>query len=145
MKYQLIFFIVVYYHCSFGQTNGKNAIIQSVDSLAKIILIERTFDRLVVSANTSIIDNFPETIQNIQVTLHDNRKKIKKRTIDIKDVIFKIKDPIETDRQLVVVIWTYRKTEKGIGLFADAVYVFYFDAIETNQFKLNRLQSGLIL
>lgn len=118
----------------------------SVDSLIQRIEKEKRIEKIVLEADCSTIQDFPETIRNIRVVKQDKTKNYKTKDFGDNDVLFKISKLTIIRDQVTLSISTHEKSGKGTTFFADGLYVFYFKyQPEKETYKLTKIKSGIVL
>lgn len=118
----------------------------SVDSLIQTIEKQKRIERIILKADWSVIQDFPETIRNIKIVKQDKTKNQKQKGFGDNDVLFKINGPTIIRDQITLSIGTFEKKGKGLAFFADGAYIFYFKYLpETETYKLTKIKSGIRL
>jgi len=118
----------------------------SVDSLIQRIEKEKRIEKIILKADWSTIQDFPETIRNIRIVKQDKTKNYKAKDFGDHDVLFKINGLTIIRDQITLSIETYEKRGKGTTFFADGAYVFYFKYLPgTETYKLTKIKSGIVL
>ncbi len=152
MKLLAIFLTTIISQTTFGQVvNSVSAdrtgmFYSSVDSLIQTIEKQRRIEKIILKADWSIIQDFPETIRNIRIVKQDKTKNYKTKDFGDNDVLFKINGLTIIRDQVTLSIGTYEKRGKETTFFADGAYVFYFKYLPgTETYQLTQIKSGIRL
>lgn len=150
MRLLTIILTTFFSQTTFGQVvNSVSAdktgmVYYSVDSLIQKIEKGKRIEKIILNADWSTIQDFPETIRNIKIVKQDKTKNYKKKDFGDNDVLFKINGLTIIRDQITLSIGTYEKRGKGTGFFADGAYIFYFKYIPgTDTYKLTQIKSGM--
>jgi hypothetical protein len=118
----------------------------SVDSLIQKIEKEKRIEKIVLWADWSTIQDFPETIRNIIIVKQSKAENYKTKNLGDNDVLFKVNGLTIIRDQVTLSIWAYEKRDKRTTFFSDGAYIFYFKYLpETETYKLTQIKSGIIL
>ena len=118
----------------------------SLDSLTKLIKDQKKIERLILRADWSIINNFPDEINGLTIQKQNTNKQIKKKDLGPTDVIVNINGLSIIRYEVRLSMYTFEKQGNDLSVFADGVYIFYFKYIpETETYILRDLKRGMIL
>lgn len=120
----------------------------AIDTLIQILNTKnlKPIDRIILQADNSILEDWPNTIQGKSIIKDDNTKGIRIADLKKNDVVFKIKGITIIREQITLSIGTYERRDKGLTFFDDGVHIFYFKFLpESRTYKLTKLKSGVIL
>lgn len=152
MRLLTLFLTTIISHTTFGQVvnsvtaDNTGMFYYSVDSLIQTFEKEKRIEKIILNADWSIIQDFPETIRNIRIIKQDKTKNYKTKDFGDNDVLFKINGLTIIRDQVTLSIGTYEKRDKGTTFFADGAYIFYFKYLpETGTYKLTKIKSGIVL
>ena len=152
MRLLIIFLTTIISHTTFGQVvNSVSAdktgmFYYSVDSLIQRIEKEKSIEKIILKADWSTIQDFPETIRNIKIVKQDKTKNYKTKDFGDDDVLFKINGLTIIRDQVTLSIGKYERKGKGTTFFADGAYVFYFKYLPgTETYQLTKIESGIVL
>ncbi|MFM7850967.1 MAG: hypothetical protein ACKO96_03415 [Flammeovirgaceae bacterium] len=152
MRLLIIFLTTIISQTTFGQlVNSVSAdktgmFYYAVDSLIQRIEKEKRIEKIILKADWSTIQDFPETIRNIKIVKQDKTKNYKTKDLRDNDVLFKINGLTIIRDQVTLSIGTYEKRGKGTTFFADGAYIFYFKYLpETETYRLTKIKSGIVL
>jgi len=118
----------------------------SLDSLTKLIKDVKKIDRLILRADWSIIQDFPDKINGLTILKEKENKKIKTNDLKPTDVLIKINGLSIIRDQITLSMQTFERQGKDLKYFSDVVYIFYYKYLPgTQTYKLNNIKSGLRL
>ena len=118
----------------------------SLDSLTKLIKDVKKIDRLILRADWSIIQDFPDKINGLTILKEKENKKIKTNDLKPTDVLIKINGLSIIRDQITLSMQTFERQGKDLKYFSDVVYIFYYKYLpDTQTYKLNNIKSGLRL
>jgi len=148
----LTIILTIFSQTAFGQVvNSVSAdktgiFYYSVDSLIEEIEKQKRIEKIILKADWSTIQDFPETIRNIRIVKQDKTKNYKTKDFGDNDVLFKISGLTIIRDQVTLSIGTYEKRGKETTFFADGAYVFYFKYLPgTETYQLTKIKSGIVL
>jgi hypothetical protein len=149
-----IIFIVLLFcscHCSIGQVvNSRSAdktgmYFFAVDSLVRILGNKKEFNRIILRADRSVIQEFPIEIQN-KTVVKDYDLGMKNRHINGKDVVLKINGVNVDHDEVTLALQAWEKNGKRLIFLAEALYIFHFKyRTDTQNYRLMHIRSGLVL
>ena len=117
-----------------------------MDSLTKLIKDVKKIDRLILRADWSIIQDFPDKINGLTILKEKENKKIKTNDLKPTDVLIKINGLSIIRDQITLSMQTFERQGKDLKYFSDVVYIFYYKYLpDTQTYKLNNIKSGLRL
>jgi len=152
MRLLTIILTTIYSQTTFGQVvNSMSAdktgmFYYSVDSLIQKLEKEKRIEKIILIADWSTIQGFPETIRNIKIVKRDKSENYKTKDLGGNDLLFRIMGLTIIRDQITLSIGTYERRGKGTGFFADGAYAFYFKYFpETETYKLTKIRSGIRL
>ncbi len=147
----LIIFITTVQTC-YGQivnslsANKTGMYYYSVDTLLQILESKQNIDRIILEADKTLIQDFPESIRDIQIIKHNKYEKYRKSAFKNMDVKFVIKGLSIIRDQITLSIYTITMTNNNIHIFADGAYIFYFKYLpESQTYELTKIKSGIEL
>ncbi|MEZ4945401.1 MAG: hypothetical protein R2804_07745 [Cyclobacteriaceae bacterium] len=149
-KLRLLISIVIITLCNsaYGQivnslsANKTGMFYYAIDSLIATIAKEETFDKVVLRADLSIIDDFPDLIRNFKIIKQDKIEGFKTKGIGNNDVVFRISGLSIIRDQVTLTIGVYKKGVKALGFFAGGAYSFYFKYLpETGTYILTKIEG----
>ena len=118
----------------------------SLDSLTKRIKDEKKIERLILRADWSIIQDFPDKINGLTILKEKENQKNKTKDLKPTDVLIKINGLSFIRDQITLSMQTFERQGKDLKYFSDVVYIFYFQYLpDTQTYKLSNIKSGLRL
>ncbi|NOT77176.1 MAG: hypothetical protein HOP08_19810 [Cyclobacteriaceae bacterium] len=152
MRLLIVILTTIIWQTTFGQiVNSLSAdktgmFYYSVDSLIKKIEKEKRIKKIILKADWSAIQDFPETIRSIKIVKQDKTKDYKTKDFGDNDVLFEISGLTIIRNQVTLSIGTHEKRGNGMTFFADGAYIFYFKYLpKTETYKLTQIKSGIRL
>ena len=152
MRIPLTILTTFFLQTTFGQivnsvsADNTGMFYYSVDTLIQTIEKEKRIENIILKADWSTIQDFPETIRNIKIVKQDKTKNYKTKGFGDNDVLFKINGLTIIRDQITLSIGTYEKKDKQTTFFADGAYIFYFKYLPgTQTYKLTQIKSGIRL
>ena len=118
----------------------------AVDTLIRSLKGIRKIDRMIIKADLSIAQIFPDTILGINIIKHPTGTKHKRREIVISDVVLAVFGVSIIRDQFTISILAVERTKDGLPYVGNGSYKYYFTYDpKTKTYSLSKIKSGIIL
>jgi hypothetical protein len=118
----------------------------AVDTLIKSLVGARQIKRIIIRADRSIAQIFPDTVQGIRIIRHPTDTKHKRRDIIVGDVVIAVYGVSIIRDQFTIAILAVERTKDGLPYIGDGSYKYYFVYDPNSRtYSLSKIKSGVIL